>query len=744
MKFLTTILFVFILTGMAMGQQNADVPFSDTTYNLGFERIQQGGALHFKKAATTGYEISVDSTIKHSGKYSMRFHFSGDSTSFTAYMMNLPHLYKGHMIALSGYIKTDRIEPGRAGLVLRLDPRLGINNMYNHVVKGTTNWQKNEISLPLDAEKTKSIVIGGILEGKGTMWLDDLEVKIDGKPLSEAQIIPASNYPAEADTEFSKGAGITHMTTNPKTVKNLQVLGEVWGYLKFFHPRATAGDFNFGHELFRLLPSVANASSDAERDELLSSFLTKLGTVSQNDAGTPFARKDSIMFDTDTTWWHQGGLSEKLLAQFRRLLLSNRPHSFSYYYNFTSAGNVLFTNDAEYPSIENPDIGVRLLALYRYWNAIAYFYPYRNLIKDWPTVLATYIPIMIQANTRLKYELALAGLVAKIKDTHAGVSGLINSTLEYYGKLQPPFAVEYIQNKWVVTKYLNKVAGRLSGVEIGDILEKIGGKPVAAVVKSRLAITSGSNAAAKYRNIGWSLLKTNEPSLRLGFFSEDTFATKNVQTYPADSLLSIGFTDDTKPAFGYARPGIGYIYGGTFQRKDIQPVIAGIKNAKGLIVDLRNYPNGSGLFMMISSLSRSAVKYTRYSHIDPVRPGRAIMGPAQSLGAFNHNYYGGKIVVLVNKNTQSAAEFYAMSLRAIGATVVGSTTAGADGNVSELYLPGSILTTFSGLGIYYPDGSQTQQVGIVPDIFCEPTAEGIKAGKDEQLERAIEFINTGK
>ena len=85
-----------------------------------------------------------------------------------------------------------------------------------------------------------------------------------------------------------------------------------------------------------------------------------------------------------------------------------------------------------------------------------------------------------------------------------------------------------------------------------------------------------------------------------------------------------------------------------------------------------------------------------------------------------------------------------MSLRAIGATVVRATTAGADGNVSELYLPGSILTTIAGLGIYYPDGSQTQQVGIVPDIFCQLTVEGIKAGKDEQLERAIEFINTGK
>ena len=60
------------------------------------------------------------------------------------------------------------------------------------------------------------------------------------------------------------------------------------------------------------------------------------------------------------------------------------------------------------------------------------------------------------------------------------------------------------------------------------------------------------------------------------------------------------------------------------------------------------------------------------------------------------------------------------------ATVIGSTTAGADGNVSEIYLPGGIYTMISGIGIYYPDGGETQRIGIVPDIEIHPTIEGIK------------------
>jgi C-terminal processing protease CtpA/Prc len=83
-----------------------------------------------------------------------------------------------------------------------------------------------------------------------------------------------------------------------------------------------------------------------------------------------------------------------------------------------------------------------------------------------------------------------------------------------------------------------------------------------------------------------------------------------------------------------------------------------------------------------------------------------------------------------------------MALRlAPKATVLGSTTAGADGNVSRLFLPGSVMTMISGIGVYYPDGTETQRIGIVPDIKMEPTIEGIKAGKDELLEKAIELIN---
>ena len=74
------------------------------------------------------------------------------------------------------------------------------------------------------------------------------------------------------------------------------------------------------------------------------------------------------------------------------------------------------------------------------------------------------------------------------------------------------------------------------------------------------------------------------------------------------------------------------------------------------------------------------------------------------------------------------------------ATGVGSQTAGADGNVVLLPLPGGMYAYFTGLGVYYPDYRETQRIGIVPDISIRPTIRGIGEGIDEVLERAVAFI----
>jgi C-terminal processing protease CtpA/Prc len=103
--------------------------------------------------------------------------------------------------------------------------------------------------------------------------------------------------------------------------------------------------------------------------------------------------------------------------------------------------------------------------------------------------------------------------------------------------------------------------------------------------------------------------------------------------------------------------------------------------------------------------------------------------------------YAGKVLLLVNEHTQSNGEYATMALRTTPcALVVGSQTAGTDGNVTEFTLPGGVATQITTLGEYYPDGRETQRVGITPDVEVRPTVEGLRQGRDEVLEKAIQLI----
>ena len=56
-------------------------------------------------------------------------------------------------------------------------------------------------------------------------------------------------------------------------------------------------------------------------------------------------------------------------------------------------------------------------------------------------------------------------------------------------------------------------------------------------------------------------------------------------------------------------------------------------------------------------------------------------------------------------------------------------------------MPGNISTMITGIGVYYPDGKETQRIGIIPDVEVKPTIDGIKSNKDEVLEKAMNWIN---
>jgi erythromycin esterase-like protein len=89
---------------------------------------------------------------------------------------------RGKKLVLSGWIKTEELENGWAGLWLRVDgPTKRFDNMQNRGPRGTSDWTnvRIEVEVPEDAQ---AIYYGLLMPGKGRAWFDDLALELDGKP----------------------------------------------------------------------------------------------------------------------------------------------------------------------------------------------------------------------------------------------------------------------------------------------------------------------------------------------------------------------------------------------------------------------------------------------------------------------------------------------------------------------------------------------------------------------------------
>jgi carboxyl-terminal processing protease len=106
---------------------------------------------------------------------------------------------------------------------------------------------------------------------------------------------------------------------------------------------------------------------------------------------------------------------------------------------------------------------------------------------------------------------------------------------------------------------------------------------------------------------------------------------------------------------------------------------------------------------------------------------------------FNDNL---KMVILVDQGTASASEILSDALRYYGkAKLVGMQTYGK-GVVQELFPITSNtslkVTVARWLG---PDGEQIPITGIIPDVVASTTEAAVKAGKDPQMDKAVEILN---
>lgn len=199
--------------------------------------------------------------------------------------------------------------------------------------------------------------------------------------------------------------------------------------------------------------------------------------------------------------------------------------------------------------------------------------------------------------------------------------------------------------------------------------------------------------------------------------------------------------------------GYGYVDLDRLQAGEVDKMFDTIKETPAVIFDMRGYPNGTAWpiaprltdkgNVVAALFARPILEATNLTNSDVAETPRYSF--SQKLPDPQGDIYKGKVVVLINEDAISQAEHTCMFFEAAtDVTFIGTPTAGANGDVTFMVLPGNLAISFSGHDVRHADGRQLQRIGIQPTIKVAPTIRGLVDGRDEILEAAIKFLQGEK
>ena len=533
--------------------------------------------------------------------------------------------------------------------------------------------------------------------------------------------------------------------SDPRVPGNLETLCRVWGYAKYHHPVFcdTLCRVDVDSALFALLPKVVHADRDTRNRHLLD-WVRSLGAYTPNRVECEQTLAPYDLVETADLGWTAdtvllGGELSKLLQDLR---YAERDEN--YYLRMGTMENgpgyhyLSLRNERSYPTPQM-DSGLNLLLLFRLWNVIEYYAPYRAVtLHPWNEVLSTYIPLMgVETDGRCFARLYMR-LIRELNDGHA------------YAPIEMLFGQRMLP-VWPL-----QAEGRLfvgysgdSLLERGDEVVAIDGEPISERLELLREYASRSNEASLRQALRYYGLCTRRDTAEVVRRRAGVCDTLRVATVPYGSVSPIYDPAQlAQPPFRLLTDSVGYIYAGTFSREHLAEVGQTLPRTRALIIDLRTYPQNMDftLTALISqSLRTEPVVAWQMVYPTLALPGLFFRQEQWLYEGFEEGAerctqpYKGRVILLVDEITQSNPEFQAMAFQSCPQTLtIGSPTSGANGSIVWIPLPGQ-MTSFSGVGTLYPDGTQTQTVGVRLDIEVLPTAEGLQAGRGEVLERALEL-----
>lgn len=563
---------------------------------------------------------------------------------------------------------------------------------------------------------------------------------------------------------------------------------QIWGLVKYKSQKSIAGKFDADKAFLTIIDSVKNVD-ERQFNQLMLKLIgpvdAEFSAAAHNYDRDTLNNYQHLLKNIDYSWIKDKkygvALRERLTALSNQVNLSGK-HQYipSVWYESD------LPNENSYTNYAFNDQNMNLLTLAKAWNAVEYLFPYKYVMdKDWKEVLRAAVSVFMEINDRAGYEKGILMLAVALNDTHGGElleSGNLKMTsvifnVSYY----PPFDYKAEAKGIIIKKFLNDSLAKGSTLRVGDEIIAINGIKIESWLKERAALLPASNDAVKYRELstanndrgdtfafnnlpGGTLnvkVRRNKAYLNLTLVMLDRYDKQSVKLIEDviinERLKEKGIKGRENIGEDITLFRAGYFFDKELpSEQDLEQLSTELKSKKAIIFDMRKYPQSPGFFSYYLPflLGKAPFTFARYYAADIKFPGAFLLRE----GIENYMYvskegtkpmgelYKGKIVILVDENTQSMGEWFTMMLRQFNGntTVIGSQTAGADGDVKRLTLPAGYRFSFTGNGIFYPDGRETQRIGIIPDVYFKASAKDLSEVEDAHLKRAVKYIREEK
>ncbi|HMQ98621.1 MAG TPA: S41 family peptidase [Ignavibacteria bacterium] len=387
---------------------------------------------------------------------------------------------------------------------------------------------------------------------------------------------------------------------------------------------------------------------------------------------------------------------------------------------------------------------VRLAGAAKLWNVIQHSYPYFELYNiDWNGVLNDALKFAMISKNGVDFLKYLQIISANLNDGHAGAA----YSKHKFNYCYPPFLLDHAEGEYVISRIFEEGTGLLEG----DVVFEIDGKDVHEFADEEGELISSATDGSRINGILWGRLTKGEKDSIIKMKISRDGVKLNAETkrnFKFSDVKEQGYYPEYRPEkISEVKRGIFYVDLTRLTTEELDEKIPELAEAKGVIFDVRGYPRLSCDFL--NNLSDKKLFSAKWNVPQIIYPDyenlvgfdtseRWEMGPLEP-------QFKGKVVFMINGGAISYAESIMGIVEAYSlGEIIGEQTAGTNGNINPIYLPGGYTVWFTGMKVLKHDDTPHHGVGIHPTIPVSRTIKGIREKRDEYLEKAIEVIENAR